>query len=316
MSAFDAPAMSGRRIVGYAAFFLIGLIELRFQWHLLFDLDRSGIVQYYFESLLLIPLLAIFGCWWAFRSSDPVLRLLAIATLFVTMLQVMGEVVDPSQRTRDFVNGVDRAYGVMCLIAWPLARVTRGGRKPALVLAALVAVSVPLSLAWNWQRQEFVWKRQAPTPVDCELFVAAEDGDLGRVRAALAAGARIDIAAKGGWEALMYAVNRGDPAIVQLLIKRGANPNRREDMLGSRSVEPCAADDSRGVVSTDGRTPLMTAAVWGYTEIVRVLLEAGADPLLHDAEGKTARDWAEWANKPETAALLREAEEARSSASE
>ena len=308
MSDFDAPAMSGRRIVGYAAFFLIGLIELRFQWHLLFDLDRSGIVQYYFESLLLIPLLAIFGCWWAFRSSDPVLRLLAIATLFVTMLQVMGEVVDPSQRTRDFVNGVDRAYGVMCLIAWPLARVTRGGRKPALVLAALVAVSVPLSLAWNWQRQEFVWKRQAPTPVDCELFVAAEDGDLGRVRAALAAGARIDIAAKGGWEALMYAVNRGDPAIVQLLIKRGANPNRREDMLGSRSVEPCAADDSRGVVSTDGRTPLMTAAVWGYTEIVRVLLEAGADPLLHDAEGKTARDWAEWADKPETAALLREAE--------
>ena len=308
MSDFDAPAMPGRRIVGYAAFFLIGLIELRFQWHLLFDLDRSGIVQYYFESLLLIPLLAIFGCWWAFRSSDPVLRLLAIATLFVTMLQVMGEVVDPSQGTRDFVNGVDRAYGVMCLIAWPLARVTRGGRKPALVLAALVAVSVPLSLAWNWQRQEFVWKRQAPTPVDCELFVAAEDGDLGRVRAALAAGARIDIAAKGGWEALMYAVNRGDPAIVQLLIKRGANPNRREDMLGSRSVEPCAADDSRGVVSTDGRTPLMTAAAWGYTEIVRVLLEAGADPLLHDAEGKTARDWAEWANKPETAALLREAE--------
>ena len=308
MSDFDAPAMSGRRIVGYAAFFLIGLIELRFQWHLLFDLDRSGIVQYYFESLLLIPLLAIFGCWWAFRSSDPVLRLLAIATLFVTMLQVMGEVVDSSQGTRDFVNGVDRAYGVMCLIAWPLARVTRGGRKPALVLAALVAVSVPLSLAWNWQRQEFVWKRQAPTPVDCELFVAAEDGDLGRVRAALAAGARIDIAAKGGWEALMYAVNRGDPAIVQLLIKRGANPNRREDVLGSRSVEPCAADDSWGVVSTDGRTPLMAAAVWGYTEIVRVLLEAGADPLLHDAEGKTARDWAEWANKPETAALLREAE--------
>jgi len=308
MSDFDAPAMSARRIVVYAAFFLIGLIELRFQWHLLFDLDRSGIVQYYFESLLLIPLLAIFGCWWAFRSGDPVLRLLAIATLLVTMLQVMGEVIDPSQRTRDFVNGVDRAYAVMCLLAWPLARVTRGGRKPALVLAALVAVSVPLSLAWNWQRQEFVWKRQAPTPVDCELFVAAEDGDLRRVQAALAAGARIDIAAKGGWEALMYAVNRGDPAIVQLLIQRGANPNRREDMLGSRSVDPCAADDSRGSVSTDGRTPLMTAAVWGYAEVVRVLLEAGADPLLHDADGKTARDWAEWANKPETAALLREAE--------
>jgi len=129
----------------------------------------------------------------------------------------------------------------MCLIAWPLARVTRGGRPAAVVLAAFVAVSVPLSLAWNWQRQEFVWKRQAPTTVDCELFVAAED-------------------------------------------------------------------DCRGWVSTAGRTPLMTAAVWGYNDVVHMLLEAGADPLLHDAEGKTARDWAEWTNKPETAALLREAE--------
>lgn len=306
--------MSARRIVGYAAFFLIGLIELRFQWHLVFDLDRSGMVQYYFESLLLIPPLAIFGCWWAFRSDDPVLRLLAVATLFVAMLQVMGEVSDPSQRTRDLVNGIDRAYGVMCLIAWPLAWVTRGGRPAAVVLAALLAVSVPLSLAWDWQRQEFVWKRQTPSPVDCELVVAAEDGDLGRVRAALAAGARVDIAAHGGWEALMYAVNRGDPAIVQLLIERGANPNRPEDMLGSRTLEPCAADDSRGAVSTNGRTPLMTAAVWGYTEVVRILLEAGADPLLKDAEGKTARDWAEWANKPETAALLREAEVASGNA--
>ena len=315
MTTADRPPTSWLQLATYAAFFAIGLVELRFQWHLLFDLDRSGIVQYYFESLLIIPPLAILACWGALFRRDPVLRLLVVATLFVAMLQVMGEVIDPSQRTRDFVNGIDRAYGVMCLIAWPLARGTRGGRKPALVLAALVAVSVPLSLAWNWQQQEFVWKRQAPTPVDCELFVAAEDGDLGRVQAALAAGARIDIAAKGGWEALMYAVYRGDPAIVQLLIQRGANPNRPEDMLGSRSVEPCAADDSRGSVSTDGRTPLMTAAVSGNAEVVRMLLEAGADPLLRDAEGETARDWAEWANKPETAALLREAEVAAGHAS-
>jgi hypothetical protein len=315
MTTADRPPMSWLRLATYAAFFAIGLVELRFQWHLLFDLDRSGLVQYYFESLLVIPPLAILACWGALSSGDPVLRLLAVATLFVAMLQVMGEAIDPSQRVRDLVNGIDRAYGVMCLIAWPLARVTRGVRPAALVLAALVAISVPLSLAWNWQRQEFVWRRQVPSPVDCELFVAAEAGDLGRVQAALAAGARIDIAAKGGWEALMYAVNRGDPAIVRLLIERGANPDQREDTLGLRNVEPCAVDDSRGVVSTNGRTPLMTAAVWGYTEIVRELLEADADPLLRDDDGKTAREWAEWANKPETAALLREAEEAAGNSS-
>jgi len=306
--------MSAQRIVGYVAFFLIGLVELRFQWHLLFDLDRSGMVQYYFESLLIIPPLAIFGCWSALRSRDPVLRVLAVATIFVTLLQLLGEVLDPSQRVRDVVNGIDRAYAVMCLVAWPLARVSRGWRPAALVLATLVVISVPLSLAWRWQRQEFVWKQPTPTPVDCELFVAAEDGDLGRVQAALTAGARIDIAAQGGWEALMYAVSRGDPAIVELLIQRGANPNQREDTMGSRCLDPCVANACRGWASTDGRTPLMTAAVSGYTEVVRVLLEAGADPLLEDAEGKTARDWAEWANKPETAALLRAAEVASGNA--
>jgi hypothetical protein len=308
VSDFVAPAISARRIVGYIAFFLIGLIELRFQWHLLFDLDRSGMAQYYFESLLVIPPLAVVACWIALRSVDPTLRMLAVATVFVTLLQLVHEVLDPSQRVRDVVNGIDRAYGVMCLIAGPVGLVTRGWRQAALVPAVLVLINVPLSLAWNWQRQEFVWRQRAPTPVDCELFVAAEDGDLQRVQAALAAGARIDIAAQGGWEALMYAVSRGDPAIVQLLIQRGANPNRREDMMGSRCLDPCVADTCRGWVSTDGRTPLMTAAVSGHAEVVHVLLEAGAEPLLHDAEGKTARDWAEWANEPETVAMLREAE--------
>ncbi len=75
-----SPPRSGCRLLGYVAFFAIGLIELRFQWHLLFDLDRSGMVQYYFESLLAIPPLAVVGCFCAVRSRDPVLRVLAVAT--------------------------------------------------------------------------------------------------------------------------------------------------------------------------------------------------------------------------------------------
>jgi hypothetical protein len=305
-----SPPLPVYRLLGYVAFFAVGLVELRFQWHLLFDLDRSGMVQYYFESMLAIPPLAIVGCFCAVRSRDPVLRVLAVATLLVSLLQVMGELTDPSQRVRDLANGIDRGYGVMCLLAWPLALVTRDWRKAALVFAALVTVSVPLSLAWNWQRQAFVWQRQGPTPLECALFVAAEAGDIGRVQAALAAGARVDVAARGGWEALMYAVNRGDPAIVRLLIERGADPNRREDMLGSRCLDPCNTDDCYGWASTEGLTPLMLAAVWGNAEVVRILLEAGADPLLRDAGGKTARDAAESKGKSEVVSLLRAAEQA------
>jgi len=104
--------MSRLRLAAYAAFFAIGLVELRFQWDLLFDLDRSGMVQYYFESLLIIPPLAIFGCWWSFRSSDPVLRVIAWATIFAGLLQLLGEVPGPSQRDRDVMNGTVQVRGV------------------------------------------------------------------------------------------------------------------------------------------------------------------------------------------------------------
>ena len=63
------PSNPKSQLAAYAAFFVVGLVEFRFQWHLLFDLDRSAMVQYYFESLLLISLLAIFGCWSTTRSS-------------------------------------------------------------------------------------------------------------------------------------------------------------------------------------------------------------------------------------------------------
>ncbi len=108
----------------------------------------------------------------------------------------------------------------------------------------------------------------------------------------------------------MYAVNRGDPAIVRLLIQRGADPNRPEDMLGSRCLDPCNTNACYGWASTEGLTPLMLAAVWGNAEVVRILLEAGADPLLRDAGGRTARDAAESKGKSAVVSLLSAAEQA------
>jgi RNA polymerase primary sigma factor len=54
-----------------------------------------------------------------------------------------------------------------------------------------------------------------------------------------------------------------------------------------------------------GRTLLMLAASRGHAEICRLLLEAGADPLIHDHEGIDALTLALGKGYAEVAALLR-----------
>ena len=56
----------------------------------------------------------------------------------------------------------------------------------------------------------------------------------------------------------------------------------------------------------DGRTPLHLAARNGRTEVVKILIANGADPLLKNKDGKTPRDLAE---RDFIKKLLKEAEE-------
>ena len=53
-------------------------------------------------------------------------------------------------------------------------------------------------------------------------------------------------------------------------------------------------------------TPLHKAASMGHLEIVRILLENGADPTPKDKWGKTALEQAEAEGHAEVAALIRE----------
>jgi hypothetical protein len=86
----------------------------------------------------------------------------------------------------------------------------------------------------------------------------------------------------------------GTPAGVRALAARGADPS-----TGSGQ-----ALDAK----FHGRTLLHHAAWIGDVELVRALLEAGADPeILDDDHGATPLGWAEWAYATSTAALLRAA---------
>jgi ankyrin repeat protein len=57
-----------------------------------------------------------------------------------------------------------------------------------------------------------------------------------------------------------------------------------------------------------GQTALMGAAVSGKVETVKALLEAGANVLVKDRDGRTAIDHAEKGGNEEIIKVLREAE--------
>jgi tRNA pseudouridine-54 N-methylase len=75
------------------------------------------------------------------------------------------------------------------------------------------------------------------------------------------------------WRSSLYiAADHGDKEVVQLLLKKGADPKRA---ITKVPIE-------------DGRSALHAAAHGGHTQIIKLLLSAGADPNQRDNLGRTA----------------------------
>jgi ankyrin repeat protein len=92
---------------------------------------------------------------------------------------------------------------------------------------------------------------------------------------------------KATWPGLVDAINRGDVDDVKKLLAKGAPVNEKDEHLG--------------------RTPLIMASMTGHTEIVKMLLERGADPNGTDMEGWTAIRYAHAYGHDEIVELLRNA---------
>lgn len=101
-----------------------------------------------------------------------------------------------------------------------------------------------------------------------ELLQAVKHGDIERTQRLLAAGANPDAKTAGEWPALALA--QGAP-MVAILVAAGADPD---------------------APMPDGMTCLMHACRGWRTEQVEALLQAGADPAMHDLAGRTAADHA------------------------
>jgi ankyrin repeat protein len=115
-------------------------------------------------------------------------------------------------------------------------------------------------------------------------------GDREALRRAVSADpAAVNLKASGGSTPLMYAALYGSAADVELLLKRGADPNTRND-AGAVALLWATDDEAKtallldhgadaNAISDAGRTALMDAAGRaGNTAVVKLLLEHGANP--------------------------------------
>ncbi len=108
-----------------------------------------------------------------------------------------------------------------------------------------------------------------------------------------------------GRTGLHIAADRRDVAWLAYLLNRGANPNiadrrgvtplMRASQLGFfDGVQQLVAKGARvDAPNATGETPLILAVHRRDTAMMRVLLQAGADPDRSDNSGRSARDYAE-----------------------
>lgn len=115
-------------------------------------------------------------------------------------------------------------------------------------------------------------------------------GETARLRDLQARGGQIN---RVGWSPLHYAASKGHEETVRYLLSQKAIVN---------------------APAPDGTSPLMMAALSGKRAVVEVLLAAGADPTMQNAQGLSPADWARSANHEQLASFLDQAA-ARKSAS-
>ena len=118
------------------------------------------------------------------------------------------------------------------------------------------------------------------------LLVAIDSGHAGMARFLIARGAEPDHDGAGRTP-LHAATQRAMPDVVRALLAAGADPNPRLARplpLVSRRI----SQDNGLTPATIGATPFLLAASFGDVEIMRILVEAGADPFLTTDDGTTA----------------------------
>lgn len=156
-----------------------------------------------------------------------------------------------------------------------------------------------------------------PNPQGVPALLKATQEQSFKAAAVLAAHAQtqIDPRSERNESPLMLAALRGQEALVQTLVARGAEVNK----TGWTPLHYAATGGHVRVIAfllgaqaeidagaSNGTTPLMMAAMYGNAASVKLLLESGADPEIRNAQQLSALDFAQRAGRSDSAALIRQ----------
>ena len=127
---------------------------------------------------------------------------------------------------------------------------------------------------------------------DSGIFTAAITGHFDIFKALLVKGANPNLKSNNEYTPLTLTILRDYPAITDLLLEWGADPNvglfgtiKQGFVPAVRSLLSIGADPN--LQDNDGNTPLMLATANNHLNMARVLSEWGADPNLKDREDNT-----------------------------
>ena len=143
---------------------------------------------------------------------------------------------------------------------------------------------------------------QSQSPNERALIQSAYDGKLAEVEVLVAKGISVNLADMKKRTPLMLAAYNGHTSVVEFLYGKGADINAKDsggqtalfytskrsfyetaEFLVKNGAEVNVQSKKKGI------TALMIAAAAGNVKMVRLLLDNGADPALHDNFGTTAK---------------------------
>ena len=199
-------------------------------------------------------------------------------------------------------NGILGACGlVLAVAAMSAQQLTAPAADPALVEAARTQDGSGVRARLGRKTDVNVRSDDGSTA----LLWAAHWNDVATAGLLIRAGANANVSNEFGMTPLSRACTNGSAALVQLLLDAGANPETRI-ATGETPLMTCASSGSADAVrvllargadvhakeSAQNQDALMWAAAERHANIVRLLVEAGANPRAHTKKGFTALHFA------------------------